>query len=198
MQILTYQGKLTGSISNGDFDVDEKNNNAITGWREAPRRRADRRGIHLRPDPRLQDPGPGWARRLGSHPHRPRQSRLAHRRSSAQRHKTARHSGRKDRHRLRKRRQTEPGLHPASRVITASTPDYTPEARAAKFSGKCVVALTIDTQGNPINVHIEKPIGMGLDENAINAVKQYRFTPAMQDGVPIAKRVHIEVDFQYY
>jgi TonB family protein len=92
---------------------------------------------------------------------------------------------------------SHPGVTPPH-VLSSVTPQYTPEARAAKFSGICVVALTIDTQGNPINVHVEKPIGMGLDENAINAVKQYRFTPAMQDGVPIAKRIHIEVNFQYY
>ncbi len=34
MQILSYQGKLTGSVSNGDFDVDEKNNNAIKSWKD--------------------------------------------------------------------------------------------------------------------------------------------------------------------
>ncbi len=83
-------------------------------------------------------------------------------------------------------------------MISSVDPEYTSQARAAKFSGKCLVALTIDTQGNPTNVHVEKLIGMGLDENAINAVKQYRFTPAMQDGVPIAKRVHIEVNFRYF
>ncbi len=90
-----------------------------------------------------------------------------------------------------------PGYTPP-RLLHSVNPEYSPEARAAKFSGICVVALTIDTQGNPINVHVEKPIGMGLDENAINAVKQYRFTPATQNGVPIAKRIHIEVAFQYY
>ena len=90
-----------------------------------------------------------------------------------------------------------PGYTPPH-LLHSVDPEYSPEARAAKFSGICVVALTIDTQGNPINVHVEKSIGMGLDENAINAVKQYRFTPATQDGVPIAKRVHIEVNFKYY
>src|SRR5450755_645110 len=78
---------------------------------------------------------------------------------------------------------TNPG-YTSPLVLHSVDPVYSPEARAAKFSGKCVVALTVDAQGNPINVHVEKPVGMGLDENAINAVKQYRFTPATQAGVP--------------
>ena len=198
VQILSYQGKLTGSISNGDFDVDEKNNNAITGWRDgtpggSPIVEASISGQTLAFktldldgavawDLTLTTPGKAELRVAEALPNGTKLPAI-----EAERVDTA--SSKDD--------NQNPGFTPPH-VLSSVTPQYTPEARAAKFSGKCVIALTVDTQGNPINVHVEKPIGMGLDENAINAVKQYRFTPAMQDGVPIAKRVHIEVAFRYY
>ena len=197
VQILTYQGKLTGSISNGDFGVDDKSN-AITSWHDgtpggAPIVEASISGQTLAfKTLDLDGPfawelaltGPGKAD-LRIAEALPNGSKLPA--IPAERIDTA--STKDD--------NTSPDFTPPH-LLHSVSPEYSPEARAAKFSGICVVALTIDTQGNPINVHVEKSIGMGLDENAINAVKQYRFTPAMQDGVPIAKRVHIEVNFQYY
>jgi TonB family protein len=198
VQILSYQGKLTGSISNGDFDVDEKGNNAITGWRDgapggAPIVEASISGQTLAfktldldgPvawDLTVTGPGKADLRIAEALPNGAKLPAIP-----AERIDTA--SSKDD--------NSNPGYTPPH-VLHSVDPEYSPEARAAKFSGKCVVALTIDTQGNPINVHVEKPIGMGLDENAINAVKQYRFTPAIQDGVPIAKRVHMEVDYRFY
>jgi TonB family protein len=200
--LMEYEGKLTGSVSNGAFRIDEKNN-AITGWRYDdtpggfPIVEASVSGQTLSfktlmtPDTgetvawdlTLTTPGkadlriPAEATRDGARlPALP-----------AERVDTA--SPKDD--------TPNPGFTPP-RVLSSATPQYSPEARAAKFSGICIVTLTIDENGNPINVRVEKPIGMGLDENAINAVKQYRFTPATQDGVPIAKRVHIEVAFRYY
>jgi TonB family protein len=198
VQILSYQGKLTGSISNGDFDVDEKNNNAIKSWKDgtpggSPIVEASLSGQTLAFktldldgtvawDLTLTTPGKAQLRIAEALPDGSKLPAI-----EAERVDTAQAQDEKP----------NPGFTPPH-VISSVDPQYTPQARAAKLSGKCLVALTIDTQGNPTNVHVEKPIGMGLDENAINAVKQYRFSPAMQDGVPIAKRVHIEVDFRVY
>jgi TonB family protein len=198
VQILTYQGKLTGSISNGNFGIDEKTN-TINEWRDgtpggSPIVEASLSGQTLAfktldlDGPVAWDltlTGPGKAELRLSAEATSNGARLPA--VPAERVDTA----------TAKEDQPNPGFTPPHLLHTVD-PEYSSEARAAKFSGICVVALTIDTQGNPINVHVEKPIGMGLDENAINAVKQYRFTPATQDGVPIAKRVHIEVAFRYY
>ena len=74
---------------------------------------------------------------------------------------------------------------------------YTDEARRAKYEGVCLVSLIVDAQGNPQNVHETRPIGMGLDEKAIEAVRQYKFRPAMKDGkTPVPVMVTIEVDFR--
>jgi protein TonB len=47
-------------------------------------------------------------------------------------------------------------------------------------------------------VNILHPAGLGLDENAVGAVEQYTFKPAMQDGKPVAVELNVEVNFQIF
>ena len=56
----------------------------------------------------------------------------------------------------------------------------------------------MDTNGNTRDPQVVRPLGMGLDEKAIEAVKQYRFKPATYKGHPVAVRVNIEVNFRIY
>jgi len=68
-----------------------------------------------------------------------------------------------------------------------------------KISGICMIGLTIDERGQPQNVHVVKSLTPTLDERALEAVKQYRFKPAMKDGrTPVAVPITIEVDFRLY
>jgi protein TonB len=60
------------------------------------------------------------------------------------------------------------------------------------------VNLVVNTRGLPENVHILRGVGMGLDEKAVEAVKQYRFKPAMLGGKPVAVEVNVEVNFQIF
>lgn len=77
--------------------------------------------------------------------------------------------------------------------------EFSDEARRAKYQGVCLVALIVDTQGNPQNVHIVRPLGMGLDEKALEAVRKYKFKPAMRDGkTPVPVMVNVEVNFRLY
>jgi TonB family protein len=64
-------------------------------------------------------------------------------------------------------------------------PEYTQEARRARFQGFCIVHLTVDERGIPQNVHVPQPIGMGLDGSAIMAVQHERFKPAKRAGRPV-------------
>jgi TonB family protein len=73
--------------------------------------------------------------------------------------------------------------------------EYTQEARRARFQGLCIVHLTVDEHGIPQNVHVARPIGMGLDGSAIEAVQQERFKPAMRGGRPVAFTFPMEVSF---
>ena len=74
---------------------------------------------------------------------------------------------------------------------------YTDEAKRANYEGVCLIGLIVNAQGNPVNVHVVRPLGMGLDEKAIEAIKQYKFKPAMKNGkTPVPVMVTIEVDFK--
>ena len=86
----------------------------------------------------------------------------------------------------------------APKVIYAVDPEFSDEARRAKFQGVCMVTLIVDAQGNPQRVHAVGHLGMGLDEKAVAAVKQYKFQPATLAGRPVPVEVYVEVDFRIY
>jgi protein TonB len=83
-------------------------------------------------------------------------------------------------------------------LLYAPDPEFSDEARRAKYQGICVVGLIVDAQGNPQAIHIVRPLGMGLDEKAMEAVKQYKFKPAMLHGHPVPVQINIEVNFRIY
>ncbi len=75
---------------------------------------------------------------------------------------------------------------------------FTDQARSAKYQGACLISLIVDPQGMPTNLRVARPLGMGLDLNAIEAIRHYRFTPAMKNGVPVPVSITIEIDFRLY
>ena len=86
----------------------------------------------------------------------------------------------------------------APALVHSAQPEFTQEARAANFQGSVSIQLIVDAQGNPQNVRELRHLGMGLDEKAIEAVRQYRFKPAMYQGHPVAVQMVINVDFHLY
>ena len=86
----------------------------------------------------------------------------------------------------------------APQVIYSVDPEFSDEARRAKYQGIVVVNLVVDAQGNPQRVRVIRPLGMGLDEKAIQAVRQYKFKPAMYQGKAVPVEVSIEVNFRIY
>ncbi len=84
-------------------------------------------------------------------------------------------------------------------VIHSVEARFSEKARRAKYQGVCLVSLVVDAQGNPQNVHVARALGMGLDKNAVEAVRQYKFKPALKDGqTPVPVAITIEVDFRLY
>jgi protein TonB len=59
----------------------------------------------------------------------------------------------------------------------------------------CVLRLIVDDQGNPRDIRVVRGLGFGLDARAIEAVKQWRFHPAMKDGHPVSVLISVEVGF---
>jgi protein TonB len=86
----------------------------------------------------------------------------------------------------------------APQLIFAPDPEFSDEARRAKYQGVCVVSLVVDAQGNPQRVQVLRHLGMGLDEKALEAVRQYKFKPAMLQGKAVPVEVNIEVNFRIY
>lgn len=84
----------------------------------------------------------------------------------------------------------------APAVVSAPEPQFTEEARQAKASGKVVVYLQVSPEGRPMHVRVVRGLGMGLDEKAIEAVRQYKFKPAMKDGHPVTVEMNVDVNFQ--
>jgi len=83
-------------------------------------------------------------------------------------------------------------------VLVQVDPEFSEEARKAKFSGNVQVYLWVDEQGNPSHVRVVRGVGMGLDEKAVEAVRQYKFKPAMQNGKPVKVDLYIDVNFQIF
>jgi len=86
----------------------------------------------------------------------------------------------------------------APQLIHSVEPEFTEEARRANFQGEVSIKLIVDAQGNPQDVRLARPLGMGLDEKATEAVKQYKFRPAMYQGHPVPVQIVIEVDFHLH
>jgi TonB family protein len=84
------------------------------------------------------------------------------------------------------------------RPIFDPDPEFSEEARKAKYQGTCVLGLVVDANGIPTNIRVITSLGMGLDEKAIEAVKTWRFEPAMKDGHPVPYAMSLEVDFHLY
>lgn len=77
--------------------------------------------------------------------------------------------------------------------------EFTDEARRTKYQGICLISLIVDAQGNPQDPRVIRRLGMGLDENALDAVRKYKFKPAMKDGkIPVPVKITVEVNFRLY
>jgi TonB family protein len=86
----------------------------------------------------------------------------------------------------------------APRALETPDPEYSEEARKAKYQGTCVLWLIVGPDGKPRDVKVARALGMGLDEKAIEAVRNWKFEPAMKDGKPVAVQINVEVNFRLY
>lgn len=84
----------------------------------------------------------------------------------------------------------------APQVIYSVEPEYSEEARKAHFQGLVVLSVVVDEQGRATDFRILEPLGFGLDEKAVEAVRKWRFRPGKKDGKPVAVVAHIEIRFR--
>ena len=94
----------------------------------------------------------------------------------------------------------QPGRGGVSEPVPVFKPEppYTEEARKAKFQGVVDLMIVVDPDGNVAYARVLKPLGMGLDESAINTVRSWRFKPARLNGSPVPVRVMVQVSFRLF
>jgi TonB family protein len=83
------------------------------------------------------------------------------------------------------------------KALKADDPRYPERAKQAKIQGTTVLWTIINEQGVASKIRIQRPVGGGLDHSAVEAVRQWRFTPAMKDGHPVPVCINIEVNFRF-
>jgi TonB family protein len=83
-------------------------------------------------------------------------------------------------------------------ILHSVEPEFTDDARRANYQGSVSIKIIVDSQGDPQDVRLVSHLGMGLDEKAIEAVRQYRFKPAMYQGQPVSVQIVIDVDFHLH
>jgi periplasmic protein TonB len=84
----------------------------------------------------------------------------------------------------------------APAVLFKVDPEYSEEARKAKYSGTVTLAVVVTPDGKATDIHVVKSLGMGLDEKAIEAVQKWKFKPGLKGGAAVAVRATIEVNFR--
>jgi TonB family protein len=97
------------------------------------------------------------------------------------------------------------GIYPAGKMgvsvpqaIFSPEPSFSDEARKSKTQGTVTLMVVVGKDGHTYDLRVTQSLGMGLDEKAMEAVKNWRFRPAMLAGHPVATQIAVEVDFRLY
>jgi TonB family protein len=109
---------------------------------------------------------------------------MARRSSAAKRHATG--SGGLD-----------PGATPPV-LLSKKQPEYSDEARKAKWQGTVLLSLDVDASGRPANPKVVHSLGMGLDQRAVEAVLAWKFKPGTKDGNPVTVQTRVEVNYRLW
>jgi TonB family protein len=85
-----------------------------------------------------------------------------------------------------------------ARLITTFQPDSNEYAQASAVSGMALYHTVIGADGKPTEIAVGRPIGFGLDENAVAAIRKAAFEPAIKDGKPVPVVLDLVVEFHIY
>jgi protein TonB len=84
----------------------------------------------------------------------------------------------------------------APALVYKVEPEYSEEARKAKYQGTVLLYIQVDPTGKAVNMRVLHSLGLGLDEKAMEAVKKWKFKPGFKDGKPVTVEAQIEVNFR--
>src|SRR2546425_1079694 len=83
----------------------------------------------------------------------------------------------------------------ASKPIQRTEAEYSEEGRLAELEGIVLLSGVIAEDGSARDLRVTRPLGLGLDEKAIKAVREWRFTPGSHQGRPVQVTANVAVDF---
>jgi len=84
----------------------------------------------------------------------------------------------------------------APEVIFKVEPEYSEQARKAKYQGTVLLSAIVQRDGTIREIKVVQPLGLGLDEKAIEAARQWRFRPGLKSGQAVDVQVLFEVTFR--
>ena len=94
--------------------------------------------------------------------------------------------------------QTRPYCASAPKVISAPDPEYSDKARKKKAHGTVILETTVGTDGHTHDIRVVQPLGYGLSEQAVKALREWTFEPGRKDGQPVPVLLQVEMDFRLY
>ena len=86
----------------------------------------------------------------------------------------------------------------APKALSTPEPEFSEAARYEKYQGVVVLYVVVGKDGTVKKVHVVRPLGLGLDEQAANKIKSWRFNPGTRNGQPVDIEMNIEVSFNLY
>jgi protein TonB len=81
-------------------------------------------------------------------------------------------------------------------LIHKAEPQYTKEARDAKLEGTVELSTMIGADGVPSEINVVRGLGMGLDEKAVECLRQWRFKPATSHSEPVSTKASVQINFR--
>lgn len=86
----------------------------------------------------------------------------------------------------------------APKLVHMIHPEYSDEARQNRIQGTVVMAVTVTAEGGVQDATVEKSLGYGLDEKALEAVRRWQFEPATINDNPVSVRINVQTTFRMY
>jgi TonB family protein len=83
----------------------------------------------------------------------------------------------------------------APRILRDAHPRYTSEALRARVQGVVILEGVVDATGTVIDAHVTRPLHSQLDQEALKALREWKFAPGTLDGKPVAVLVSVEMTF---
>lgn len=87
------------------------------------------------------------------------------------------------------------GIDPPT-LVREVKPIYTDEARRQRIQGDVILEIVVRSDGSVGSIRVRRSLGGGLDQRAIEAVRQWRFNPARRHGTPVDVAVEVAVEFK--